>query len=70
MATPFWRRIIAVLPKHWQLELKRIHYRRRIRLGTFISDEPEFSILSKVVADGDWVVDVGANVGFYTKRLA
>lgn len=27
-------------------------------------------MLSRVVACGDWVVDVGANVGFYTKRLA
>jgi len=35
-----------------------------------VSDEPEFSMLSTVVAPGDWVVDVGANVGFYTKRLA
>ncbi|MBS0168637.1 MAG: FkbM family methyltransferase [Nitrospira sp.] len=27
-------------------------------------------MLSRVVTRGDWVVDVGANVGFYTKRLA
>ena len=27
-------------------------------------------MLSRVVACGDWVIDVGANVGFYTKRLA
>lgn len=66
----FWRRIVSKLPKVWQFELKRIHYRRRIRLGTFVSDEPEFSILSRMVRNGDWVVDIGANVGFYTKRLA
>jgi len=64
------RQIAARLPRHWQNELKRIHYRRQIRRGTFVSDEPEFSMLSEVVAPGDWVVDVGANVGFYTKRLA
>jgi FkbM family methyltransferase len=64
------RQIAARLPRHWQTELKRIHFRRRIRRGTFISDEPEFSMLSRVVACGDWVVDIGANVGFYTKRLA
>jgi hypothetical protein len=23
-----------------------------------------------MVADGDWAIDVGANVAFYTKRLA
>jgi FkbM family methyltransferase len=27
-------------------------------------------MLSRFVACGDWVIDVGANVGFYTKRLA
>jgi FkbM family methyltransferase len=64
------RRVAARLPIHWQAELKRIHFRRRIRRGTFVSDEPEFSMLSRLVAGGDWVVDVGANVGFYTKRLA
>lgn len=63
-------RVAARLPKHWRTVLKRIHFRRRIRRGTFVSDEPEFSMLSRVVASGDWVVDVGANVGFYTKRLA
>ena len=36
----------------------------------FVSDEPEFSQLSRMVSDGDWAIDVGANVGFYTKRLA
>ena len=64
------RQIASRLPRHWQTELKRIHFRRQIRRGTFVSDEPEFSMLSRVVACGDLVVDVGANVGFYTKRFA
>jgi FkbM family methyltransferase len=63
-------RVAARLPDRWQSELRRIHFRRRIRQGTFVSDEPEFSMLSRLVADGDWAIDVGANVGFYTKRLA
>ena len=66
----FLRRLVARLPRRWQSELRRIHYRRRIRRGTFVSDEPEFSRLSRLVAGGDWAIDVGANVGFYTKRLA
>lgn len=66
----FLRQVAASLPVHWQNELKRIHFRRRIYRGTFVSDEPEFSILSRMVSRGDWVVDIGANVGFYTKRLA
>ncbi|MBK9306959.1 MAG: FkbM family methyltransferase [Nitrospira sp.] len=64
------RDVAARFPRSWQSELKRLHYRHRIRRGTFCSDEPEFSILSRFVTNGDWVVDIGANVGFYTKRLA
>jgi FkbM family methyltransferase len=70
MTNRILRRLAARLPARWQGELKRLHYRRRIRQGTFVSDEPEFPLLSRFAAPGDWVVDVGANVGFYTKRLA
>jgi FkbM family methyltransferase len=70
MTTHVLRRMAASLPARWQRELKRLHYRRRIRQGTFVSDEPEFPLLAQLAVPGDWVVDVGANVGFYTKRLA
>ena len=70
MSARFLRRVAATLPAPWQRELKRLHFRGRIRRGTFVSDEPEFRLLSRWVARGDWVIDVGANVGFYTKRLA
>ena len=70
MTNRILRRMAASLPAGWQRELKRLHYRRRIRQGTFVSDEPEFPLLAKLAAPGDWVIDVGANVGFYTKRLA
>ena len=70
MSMIYLRRFAGKLPIQWQQELKRVHFRRRIRQGTFISEEPEFSLLTAIVHPGDWVVDVGANVGFYTKRLA
>lgn len=64
------KRIVSLTPRWFQSELKRVHYGRQIRKGTFITDEPEFDELSKFVNKGDWVIDVGANVGHYTLRLS
>lgn len=62
--------LAAKLPPTWQLELKRLHFRRMIRRGEFNADEPEVELLSGIVSRGDWVIDVGANVGQYTLRLS
>jgi len=64
------RRIAARLPNEWQTELKRIYFRRQIRQDRFTTEEPEFAILSSLIHAGDWVVDIGANVGHYTKRFS
>lgn len=40
------------------------------RVGSFVSPEHEFSRLHEWVGPGDWVLDIGANVGHYTERLA
>ena len=66
----FQKQIAARLPKRWQAELKRLRYARQIRRGAFATDEPEYAMLPQLVRPGDWVVDVGANVGHYTKRLS
>jgi FkbM family methyltransferase len=64
------RRLAALLPDNLQLELKRLKYAWQLRGGRFVSDEPEFAVLDRYVRPGDWVVDVGANIGHYTKRLS
>ena len=64
------KKLAARLPHRWQTELKLIHYRRQINKGNFVTDEPEYKILNNFISAGDWVVDIGANVGHYTKRFS
>jgi FkbM family methyltransferase len=64
------KRVAARVPKQWQYEMKRIHYRRQVRRGKFGAGEPEYDILSSMISAGEWVIDVGANVGNYTMRFA
>lgn len=42
----------------------------QIRRGRFLTDEKEFSLLDEWVSEGDWVIDVGANIGHYTLKLS
>lgn len=64
------KRIAASLPLRHQQELKRLHFARQIRAGTFVTDEPEFGRLHEWIRPGDWTLDIGANVGHYTSRLS
>lgn len=62
--------LAAQLPPRVQAELKRLHFARQIKAHTFETPEHEFKMLHELVRDGEWVIDVGANVGHYTKRLS
>ncbi len=64
------KKLASRLPAPWQQELKRLHFRRQIRRRTFATTEPEFLILDQFVSAGDWVIDIGANVGHYTRKLS
>lgn len=64
------KRIAARLPREWRQALKRRYYAGQIRRSSFRAPEPEFDRLPAMVSPGDWVIDVGANVGHYTLRLA
>ena len=64
------KRMASHLPPSYQQEMKRLHFSRQIRRGTFRSNEPEYSRLEQWVGLGDHVLDLGANVGHYTARLS
>jgi len=64
------KRLAALLPEPVLQTLRRWWYRHHIKRGNFMTDEPEFSRLDEWIAPGDWVIDVGANVGIYTRRMS
>lgn len=64
------KKVVSLLPKFVQQELKRWYYWAQIRLQQFTSEEIDYIFLEKYVASGDWVIDVGANIGHYTTKLS
>jgi FkbM family methyltransferase len=59
-----------MLPDSWQHELRRYYFQRQIRLARFYSDEKEYALLDTLLGPGDWALDIGANIGHYTMRMA
>lgn len=66
----FAKRIASKLPFWLQREFRRVHFARQIKKGRFTSQEKEYFRLPQWVDEGDWVVDIGANVGHYTSKLS
>lgn len=64
------RQLVDKTPNFVQGKLKKIYYMWKIYNGTFTSPEPEFSDLHNLINAGDWVLDIGANVGHYTIKLS
>jgi FkbM family methyltransferase len=65
-----FKKMLSFLPLFLQFELRRWLYASQIRTDRFKTSEPEYAMLNQFVQPGDWVIDIGANVGHYTKRLS
>lgn len=68
--TPWLKRLARRLDPSVQQAVKRYRFARAIRRGTIPVREPEYHRLPEFVAEGDWTIDVGANIGLYTLRLS
>jgi len=64
------KRAAARLPESMQHELRRQFFRRQIRARSFVTNEIEYAMLDTLLAPGDWVLDIGANVGHYSMRMS
>jgi FkbM family methyltransferase len=64
------RRLASRLPFPVRQTLRTWKFHFQASTGRFRSDEPEFQRLPEWVRPGDWVLDIGANVGQYTLRLS
>lgn len=62
--------LARTLPSSILLELKRFHYARQATHGDFSADEKEYDLLHTWLSEGDWAIDVGANIGQYTKKMS
>lgn len=58
------------LPHSVQQELKRRYFGRQIRCHSFRTGEAEFGLLHELLSAGDWVIDIGANIGHYALRMS
>jgi FkbM family methyltransferase len=64
------KRLAARLPHFWQYALRRIYFGLQVRWNRFFTSEPEYALLPTLLSPGDCVIDVGANIGIYTKRCS
>lgn len=64
------RTFAAHLPQGLQRWLRRFRVMTQARIGRLGTSEPEYFRLGDWIRPGDWVLDIGANIGDYTCRLS
>lgn len=64
------KNLASLLPSGVRESLQKQWHTLRYRAGNFVHDEPEFGLLAQWVKEGDWVLDVGANIGIFSARLS
>lgn len=57
------------LPGSLVHSIQKVRYARTIR-GVTENSEPDMKVIKRLLRSGDYVVDLGANLGFYTKFLS
>jgi FkbM family methyltransferase len=70
LLSSYAKRLAAFLPHRWQQDLKRRFFRGQILRKTFRTNEPEWAAADRWLSAGDWAVDIGANIGHYTRRFS
>lgn len=58
------------LPSPIVLELKRYYYAYQIYTKNFRETEPEAAVIPDLITAGDLCIDIGANIGTYTKLFS
>jgi FkbM family methyltransferase len=61
--------VLRFLPRPLLLSLKKLHYVRQLR-DPQIEEEPDLEVVKRLVREGTVALDIGANVGLYTRLLS
>ena len=64
------KKVASKLPIFLQQQLKRYYFAYQIKNNMFMTNEKEYYCLERWVSKGDWVIDIGANIGHYTIKLS
>jgi len=71
MLSKFRQAALARLPAGLQFEVRRARFSRQIQRGSFTPDDPlDILEIARALREGDWAIDIGANVGKYALHMA